>query len=133
MSDSKEELKKQKKLAKAKVKIAKAETKAKEKQIKEESKIYNSLIDKKKFPQGITITINEKDKTSDLIVTGLTQDQMKRILPRLNRDLLITFTEEHNPLRASLLRFLREGLFHTLIKVIAGLIVGYVLFYIGLR
>lgn len=133
MSDSKEELKKQKKLAKAKVKIAKAEAKAREKQIKEHGHEYNSLIDKKKLPQGITININEKGKTSDLIVTGLTSKQMKRILPRLNQDLLITFTEDNNPFRASLLRFLREGLFHTLVKVIAGLIVGYILVRIGLR
>ncbi len=133
MSDSKEELKKQKKLAKAKVKMTKAEAKVREKQIENESDIYNSLIDKNKLPRGITISINDKDKISDLIVTGLSQDQMKRILPRLNKDLLITFTEDKNPFKASLLRFLREGLFHTIVKIIAGLIVGYLLFYIGLR
>jgi len=133
MSDIKEELKKQKKLAKAKVKIAKAEAKAQQKQVNEEDNSYHSFIDKTKLPHGITISINDKDKTSDLIVTGLTQDQMKRILPRLNKDLLITFTEDKNPLKASLLRFLREGLFHAIVKVIAGLIVGYLLFYIGLR
>jgi len=133
MSYSKEEIKKQKKEAKARVKIAKAEAKAREKQIKEQSQEYTSLIDKEKFPQGITININEKENTSDLIVMGLSADQMKRILPRLNQDLLITFTEEHNPFRASWLRFLREGLFHTLVKVIAGLIVGYILVRIGLR
>ncbi len=130
MSTSKKE---QKKLAKAQVKIAKAEAKVKKKQIKEESKNYKTLIDMKNLPQGITININDKNKTNDLVVTGLTPDQMKRILPRLNKDLLITFTEESNPFRASLLRFLREGLFHTIIKVIAGLIVGYLLVYIGLR
>ncbi len=127
MSNSKQDLKKQKKIAKAKVKIAKA----KEKQMKQEGKVYS--FNKKNFPPGITINISESGKNSDLIITGLTSNQMKRILPRLNKELLITFTEEDSPFRASLLRFLREGLFHTVVKIIAGLIVGYLLFYIGLR
>ena len=129
MSNSKQDLKKQKKSAKAKVKIAKA--KAKEKQMKQEGKGYS--FNKKNFPPGITINIRERGKNSDLVITGLTSNQMKRILPRLNKELLITFTEEDSPFRASLLRFLREGLFHTVVKIIAGLIVGYLLFYIGLR
>ena len=50
-----------------------------------------------------------------------------------NNEVLITITEDENSFRAALMRFVREGIFQTIIKVAAGLIVGYLLLMFGLN
>ena len=42
-------------------------------------------------------------------------------------------TEGESSYRAGLLRFVKEGAFQTIVKIIAGLVVGYLLIRFGLR
>jgi len=112
-----------KKLAKARVKIEKAKIKA-----------AVSCGEIKEFPDGVGITVRRHgDDNSELVVFGLTDEQLNRIIPQINREVLITITRERNSVKAAFMRFVREGIFHTIVKVVAGLIVGYLLVKIGLR
>jgi predicted metal-dependent peptidase len=139
MTDNQERNKK--KLTKAQAKIAKAEAKGKVKMARAEE---NARIAEVKteadsrssgfghLPKGVGIAIQRKNDSSELVVSGLTDDQLKRILPQINKEVLITITKDTNALRAQMMQFVREGLFQTIIKIVAGLIVGYLLFKFGL-
>lgn len=81
---------------------------------------------------SVTIEKSRSDRSS-LIITGLSPEQMERIIPEINREIFITLIEEKRPLRAKAMRFIREGLWETLIKIIAGLVVGYLLIRFGLK
>ena len=116
----------EKKLAKARVKRAKAEARAAEKPR------APAASGTRRVPDGIGIAVNKTPDGSELVVSGLSDNQLRRLLPQLNREVLITVTEDRSSFRAGLMRFVREGVFHTLIKVIAGLIVGYLLIKLGL-
>lgn len=131
--------KKEEKRLKAGAKIAKAEAKARAKSVKAEAKVKSAemeaeaaLARRASLPEGIGIAIREKDAASELIVSGLKKHQLERLLPQINKEILITLTEEKHTLRAGMMRFVREGVFQTIIKVVAGLIVGYLLLKIGL-
>jgi hypothetical protein len=119
-----------KKLAKAKVKKAKAEAKAKTSET--ESKAAMRFFKTSPIPNGVSITMNQREGRSQLVVSGLSDDQLKRLLPQVNKEVLITITEDTSFLRAGMMRFVREGIFQTAIKVVAGLIVGYLLIKLGL-
>jgi hypothetical protein len=127
---NKKPTKAQAKIAKTGAKTAKAEAKARvaEAEIQAASKLPGFG----RLPHGVGIAVHKKEGGSDLVVSGLTDDQLKRILPQINKEVLITVTEDTNTLRAGVMRFLREGVFQTIIKIIAGLVVGYLLFKFGL-
>ena len=126
-----ENSKQEKKRAKAKAKIAKAEMKAKIAEL--ERKRPEDSDQKSPLPEGVGIHIKKTEGTSELIISGLSDTQLERLLPQINREVLITVTEDRNSLMAGLMKFVREGLFHTTIKVVAGLIVGYLLLKLGLN
>ena len=117
------ENKAEKKAIKAKAKIAKTEAKA----MMAEAQGSISL------PEGAGLTVNKTEDGARLTIHGLTETQLNRIIPQLNKEILISVTEDENTLKAGLMRFVREGLFQTIIKVIAGLIVGYLLIQFGLK
>ncbi len=73
------------------------------------------------------------DGVSELVVSGLRDEQLRRLLPQVNREVLITLTEDRSALRAALMPFVREGAFQTVVKIVAGLIVGLLLLKLGLR
>lgn len=116
-SDSKSE----KKSAKAAAKIAKAQAKA-----------QSQVNDRRRTLAEVGITIRRASGGDELVVSGLSEEQLKRILPQLNKEVLISLAAEHSSLRAGLMRFVREGIFQTIIKVMAGLVVGFVLIKLGL-
>lgn len=105
-----------KKEAKAKVKLAKAEIKRSQ-----------------DLSERVKINITQRNDGSELIVSGLREDQLSRLLPHVQKEVAIELTSEHNAFKAGLMRFIREGVFQTLIKVITGLIVGYLLIRLGIR
>ena len=84
------------------------------------------------FLDGVGVSIRRKDGGSELVVTGLSDQQLGRLVPQVNKEVLIAVTAERSALRAGLMRFVREGAFQTLIKITAGLIVGYLLIQFGL-
>jgi len=124
----KAETKRMKAEAKAGVKTAKAEAKAGMTEREAGAEVSRAS----RLPEGVGITILDKEQRSELVVTGLKKHQLKRLLPQINREILITIAEDRNTLRAGMMRFVREGIFQTLIKVVAGLIVGYLLLKFGL-
>jgi hypothetical protein len=128
--------KREKKRLKAEAKIAKAGAKSRAKSragaAKSASKTGAAGSFGVSLPEGVGIAIREKEAGSELIVSGLKKHQLERLLPQINKEILITIAEEKNTLRAGLMRFVREGVFQTLIKVVAGLIVGYLLLKFGL-
>ena len=135
------EEKKRQKQTKAQVKHIREEAKAKAKTIKAEGKLRaqrlraSSLTDVEEpgEPRRISIEVHEVGGYSELIISGLKSEQVQRLLPQINRDVLITQMHERSAFKAGLLRFFREGAFQTLVKVIAGLIVGLLLFHFGLK
>jgi hypothetical protein len=112
-----------KKEAKAAVKRAKAEAKA----------AGDAQPSAGALPDGVGVAIRKAEGSSELVVTGLRDDQLKRILPEVNREVLIAVTQERSSFRAAAMRFVREGAFQTVIKIVAGLVVGYLLLRFGLR
>jgi hypothetical protein len=127
-----EEDKREKKRLKAEAKIAKAAAKSRADAVKAEAKAGTAGPYSASLPEGVGVAIREKEAGSELIVSGLKKHQLERLLPQINKEILITMAEEKNTLRAGLMRFVREGVFQTLIKVVAGLIVGYLLLKFGL-
>lgn len=122
----------EKKLAKSRAKIAKSEAKAAaaQEQAKLQQAMQSSAIT---LPGGVGISIRKREDGSDLVVSGLRDDQLKRLLPEINKEVLIAVTEEKSAFRAGWMKFVREGLVQTIIKVVAGLVVGFLLVRFGLR
>jgi hypothetical protein len=118
-----------KKRAKAEVKKEKASAKAK----KKSPMFSGDMPELKDLPAGVGITVRPAQNGSDLVLTGLGDEQLKRLLPQLSKEVVIAVAADKSALRAGMMRFVREGLFQTLIKVLAGLIVGYLLLEFGLR
>lgn len=116
MSDS--EAKIRKKEAKAGVKAAKAAAKA---------------GGRPAGAGGAGVSIRKTGDSSELVVSGLSDRQLERMLPGINKEVMIAVTEERSAFRAGLMRFVREGLFQTTVKIVAGLVVGYLLIRFGLR
>ena len=140
MSDYEDKL--DKKVAKARAKIATAEAKAKAKAAKAEAKARiaaaeNAALSKstrfRGLPDGVNVSVKHTERGAELVVSGLRDDQLSQLLPEVNREVLITVTEDKSSLKAGVMRFVREGIFQTVVKVIAGLIVGYLLLRFGLR
>jgi hypothetical protein len=108
-----------KKAAKAKVKIRKAEAKAR------------GASGSTRESAGVVL--RKREGGSELVISGLTDEQLTRLLPHVHKEVLIAVTEERSVFRARVMRFVREGIFQTVVKVVAGLIVGYLLIRFGLR
>ncbi len=115
-------------------KIAKKSLKSQVKTVKAEVKNATVLGAKRPagIPEGVGVRIIKTEHGTDLVVSGLNDDQLQRLLPQVNKEVLITLTQDRNTLRAGMMRFVREGVFQTIIKVIAGLIVGYMLLKLGM-
>jgi hypothetical protein len=116
-----------KKAAKAEVKRAKAEMKAV--RLRDDAGRAPGAL---RLPSGVGVAIQPGESGADLVVTGLRRDQLERLVPQVTKEILITVTEDRSAVRGAFLRFVREGLVPTLIKVIAGLIVGFLLVRFGL-
>jgi plasmid stabilization system protein ParE len=112
-------------------KAAKAEIKAQKKAAKLDNAAAASAA-ARRLPDGVSVAVQNREGGTELVVTGLREDQLKRLLPEITREVMITVTEEQNQFRAGLMRFVREGLFQTIVKIIAGLIVGILLISLGL-
>jgi len=87
----------------------------------------------RQLPDGVSVSVQKRGDGTDLVVTGLSEQQLKRLLPDVTREIMITVTEEQSHLRAGMMRFVREGIFQTIVKVIAGLIVGILLIFFGTK
>lgn len=137
----KSEEKKRVKQTKAQLKQIQDEAKAKAKAVKAEGKLRAqrlrgsslSSVEEDSEPRRISIDVHEAGGYSELVISGLKREQLKRLLPQINRDVLITQVYEKSAFKAELLRFFREGSFQTVVKVIAGLIVGLLLYKFGLK
>ena len=86
-----------------------------------------------RLPDGVSVAVQKRGDACDLVVSGLKEEQLKRLLPDITKEVMITVTEEHSYFRAVMMRFLQEGLFQTIIKIIAGLIVGILLIKFGIK
>ena len=107
----------EKKAAKARAKIAKAEAKARI------AEIHGS----RQLPEGVGMRVNQTEDGAQLTIHGLTEAQLTRILPQIYKEILISVTQDKHVLKAGFMRFVKEGVFQTIVKIIAGLIVGYLL------
>ena len=133
--------KKLQKQTKAQVKQIMEEAKAKDKAVKAEGNLraqrlrgsYLKNVEEPSETRRISIEVHEVGGYSELVISGLKSEQVQRLLPQINRDVLITQVHERSAFKAGLLRFFREGAFQTVVKVIAGLIVGILLFQFGLK
>lgn len=120
-------------------KIRKKEIKASLKRAKAEGRAAAEVVERgasparDRLPDGVGVAIRRAEGTSELVVTGLRDDQLRRILPEVNREVLIAVTQERSSFRAAAMRFVREGAFQTVVKILAGLVVGYLLLRFGLR
>jgi hypothetical protein len=83
-------------------------------------------------PGGVGVTVRKLDGGSELVVAGLRDEQIERLMPGIQKEVAIALTEEKSAFRAGLLRFVKEGIFQTIVKVVAGLVVGYLLIRFGL-
>ena len=86
-----------------------------------------------RLPAGVGVSIRKRGDASELVVAGLKDEQLRRILPGINKEVMIAVTEERSAFRAGAMRFVREGFFQTIVKIVAGLVVGYLLIRFGLR
>ena len=133
--------KKRLKIAKEQVKQIQEEAKAKAKAVKAEGKLRAQRLRASSLnsedgacePSRISIDVHEVGGYSELVISGLKREQLQRLLPQIHKDVLITQVQDQSAFKAGLLRFFREGAFQTLVKVVAGLIVGLLLFKIGLK
>ena len=125
----KEEDKIRKKEAKAKAKTAKK--RAKQEAEKAENIIEAADRSSDHLPGGIGITIQGEEENMRLIVSGLSRGQLNKIIPQINKEIEIAVMRDRNVFRATVLRFFREGLFQTAVKVAAGLIVAFLLMQLG--
>ncbi len=114
------------------LKLEKKRIKAEAKASKVGMSFLSGSYKMKNIPDGIEVNINKTQNGSQLVVTGLNDDQLNRLIPQINKEVLISITEDQSSLKAALMRFVREGIFQTIIKVIAGLVVGYVLIKVRL-
>ncbi len=137
----KSEEKKRQKETKAQVKQIRDESKAKAKAVKAEGKLRAQRLQGSSLknvaeeiqPRRISIDVHEVGGYSELVISGLKSEQLQRLLPQINKDILITQVREKSAFKAGLMRFFREGAFQTLVKVVAGLIVGLLLYQVGLK
>jgi hypothetical protein len=85
------------------------------------------------LPAGVGVSVEREGDGSRVVVSGLSDRQIRRLLPHVVGEVLIAVTADRSAFRAGFMRFVREGLFQTIVKVAAGLIVGYLLLRFGMR
>jgi hypothetical protein len=130
VSDS--DAKARKKEAKARVKETKALAKAAEEGADVASVVGEEHARRGAMPEGVGVSVRRSDGSSELVVSGLSDEQLRRIVPGLTKEVVIAVTEDRSPFLAWVMRFVREGVFQTVVKIIAGLVVGYLLIRFGL-
>ena len=123
-----DEVKIGKKAAKAAVKRAKAASKAGTRAVAPPRRPGTTEL-----PDDVGVIIRRVGESSELVVSGLGDEQLARLVPQVNREVLITVVAGRSAFRAGIMRFVREGVFQTVVKVIAGLVAGYLLLRFGLR
>jgi hypothetical protein len=84
------------------------------------------------MPEGVGVSIRRVEGYSELVVSGLRDEQLRRIIPGITKEVTIAMAEERSAFVAGAMRFVREGLFQTVVKIVAGLVVGYLLIRFGL-
>ena len=84
-----------------------------------------------RLPGGVDISLRRSGTGSELILAGLTERELSRLIPELAREIAIAAAQERNPFRAGVMRFVREGIFQTVVKVLAGLVVALLLVRFG--
>jgi hypothetical protein len=116
-------------------KLAKKKTKAVLKRQKKAAKPGDpsSGAPSQRLPDGVSVAVQRRGDGADLVVSGLREEQLKRLLPDVTREIMITVTEDQSQFRAGMMRFVREGIFQTIVKIIAGLIVGVLLIFLGMK
>ena len=123
-----DEVKTGKKRAKAAVKLAKVASKAGTRSVMTPGRPGTMEL-----PDDVGVVIRRTGESSELVVSGLGDEQLARLVPQVNREVLIAVVAGRSAFRAGLMRFVREGIFQTVVKVIAGLAAGYLLLRFGLR
>jgi len=126
MGDEREKL--EKKRAKAAVKREKSRGKAARSDIAPAAGRTAGVL-----PSGVGVSVEREGDASRVVVSGLNDGQIRRLLPHVINEVLIAVTADRSAFRAGVMRFVREGLFQTIIKVAAGLIVGYLLLRFGVQ
>ena len=114
-------------------KVRKKEAKAAAKVEKARAKAAAAGASPAGGPGGVGVTVRKLDGGSELVVSGLKDDQVERLLPGIQKEVTIALTQEKSAFRAGLLRFVKEGVFQTIVKVIAGLVVGFLLLWLRRR
>ena len=114
---------------KARVKIEKKRAKARAKSVQDVPERADRLM----LDGGVGVTVRRQDDRTDLVISGLGDDQVRRLLPQLSREVMIAVEADRSRFRAGVMRFVREGIFQTIVKIAAGLVVGYLLLRFGLR
>ncbi len=125
---AKYEAKAEKARAKADLKAAEARERARV----EETRVL-AEVGGRGLPRGVGIALERRGGTSQLVVSGLSEEAVDRLVPEITKELLIGAAAERSRLRAGAMRFVREGVVPTIVKVVAGLIVGYLVIRFGLR
>ena len=85
------------------------------------------------LPEGVSVSVQRRANGTELVVSGLREEQLERLLPDITREVMITVTEEKSRFKAGVMRFVREGLFETIVKIVAGLVVGILLLEWGFK
>ena len=49
-----------------------------------------------RLPDGVSVAVQKRGEGSDLIVTGLREEQLERLLPEVTREIMITVTEDRS-------------------------------------
>ena len=83
-------------------------------------------------PEGVGVSVRKREGVSELVVGGLSDAQLERIVPGISKEDVIAVTEDRSAFRAGLMRFVREGVLQTIVKIVAGLVVGYLLVRLGM-
>jgi len=132
MSDGDSKRLKKEAKARAKIEKARARSDATRAKADADAAVARAALPAR-VPEGVGVSVRKLEGGSELVVSGLKDEQLKRILPEINKEVLIAVTAERSAFRAGLMRFVREGIFQTVVKLVAGLIVGYLLIRFGMR
>ena len=76
--------KSEKKALKAKIKMAKVESKAR----------LSDTQGSTRLPEGVGMAVSKTGDGAQLIIHGLTEAQLTRILPQINKEILISVTQD---------------------------------------
>jgi hypothetical protein len=130
--------KRAKKLAKARVKAEKAHAKSRTEERRDVAQAgFGQPPEVRQrgpvLSGGASVAVRPGESGSELVVRGLNERQLARLMPHVSREVLIAVTADESTFRAVMMRFVREGAFQTAVKIAAGLVVGFLLLKFGPR